>query len=299
VSEPTVCCVCLTRDRAEMLKQAVACFEAQTYANKRMVIIDGCENWRHRSWGAADDSAPIIIHSAPALGLRDDLTIGQLRQIGNLAAQRIQAEIIAHMDDDDWSHPGRLAEQVALLQSSGAECVGYSDLLFWREPAMCPHAGVVSQKECPYCGQAWLYTGGNPAHCPGTTMMYWRKTWEARPFEALPSPEKPWLAEDQVWQRGVKLETVSAMGALSFATAAIDVTQSGLFGGPADTHRRFIPGPTTASTISGDPRMIARIHGGNTSKAYDPELMRASEAQGGQWKRVPSFDSYCREVFSK
>ena len=49
-----------------------------------------------------------------------------------------------------------------------------------------------------------------------------------------------------------------------------------------------------STTLKHVPRMIARIHGGNTSTAYDPALMRASEMQGSGWRRVPEWDSYCR-----
>ena len=42
------------------------------------------------------------------------------------------ADILVHLDDDDYSHPNRIAEQVVLLQSSGADCVGYREMLFWQ-----------------------------------------------------------------------------------------------------------------------------------------------------------------------
>jgi glycosyltransferase involved in cell wall biosynthesis len=265
VSEPTVCCVMLTKGRPAMAKQAIAAFRAQTYKSKRLLVFNSGSTPLIPEAEALDVGSHI--HEPCVIGLDATETIGELRNEANAATEEMGAEIIAHMDDDDWSHPNRLSEQVALLQSSGAECVGYSDLLFWRE-------GYDTGRRIPdvrtpffprpvfVAGEAWLYTAGNPAHCPGTTMMYTRASWEARPFEALPSPEKPWLAEDQVWQRGVKLVMASSVGVNRY-----------------------------------EPRMIARIHGGNTSKAYDPELMRASEAQGGQWKRVPQWDSYCRSVF--
>ena len=42
-------------------------------------------------------------------------------------------DILIHWDDDDYSHPNRIAEQVALLKSSGADVVGFSEMLSWRE----------------------------------------------------------------------------------------------------------------------------------------------------------------------
>lgn len=42
--------------------------------------------------------------------------------------------------------------------------------------------------------------------------------------------------------------------------------------------------------------MIASIHAGNAHRLpYRRDLMLASEAQGGEWKRVPEWDEHCRE----
>jgi hypothetical protein len=46
------------------------------------------------------------------------------------------------------------------------------------------------------------------------------------------------------------------------------------------------------------PRLIAEIHGSNTSNAYNPVHMAAVEKQRGEWSRVPEWDNFCREVMS-
>ncbi len=48
--------------------------------------------------------------------------------------------------------------------------------------------------------------------------------------------------------------------------------------------------------------MIARIHNGNTSSAYDPIEMERHNVlprSERQWSRVPEWDKVCREVMER
>jgi hypothetical protein len=233
-----------------MTRQAVESFRAQTYPNKKLVVWDtSAERGEYLGW-----LEPPVLHCYPAAMP----TIGELRNHANDNATRLGIDIICHWDSDDWSGPTRIAEQVALLQSSGAECVGYNELLFWREPGkyQCGHMpGPLGMHPVfrLHDGEAWLYSHGSPAL--GTSLAYWRKTWERRPFPALMT------GEDAAFIEGLNLHSVSSL------------------------------------SVPGEPRMIARIHSGNTSKAYNPDLMAACERQGNVWKRVPSFDDICRSAF--
>ena len=123
MADPTVCAVMLTRNRPDMARRAVRSFESQTYQNKRLVIWDTvcgptvrhAGHFQHCTIGDAGES------------------IGKLRNQANALCRE---DIIIHFDDDDVSHPNRIAEQVAHLQASGAECVGYREMLFWRVTGM-------------------------------------------------------------------------------------------------------------------------------------------------------------------
>jgi glycosyltransferase involved in cell wall biosynthesis len=119
-----------------MLRRAVRSFDSQTYQNKQLLIFD----------------------SVPGL------TFGALRNAANASAQ---GDIIVHFDDDDLSHRRRIEEQVALLQISGKECVGYNKMLFWdtRGP-----------------GEAWLYTNSDPRFVLDTSACYWASSWLKTPF---------------------------------------------------------------------------------------------------------------------
>lgn len=167
----------LVNGRQEMVNRAVASFDAQVYPNTYMLVLDsgqpqtciirelrnvrqGCNDMRVHYLGG-----PLHKH-----------TIGSLRNLANgLCAD---ADIIAHWDSDDWSNPLRLEEQVALLQASGAACVGYREALFW-DTRVSP-------------GEAWLYSDPNPRGLIGASMCYWRSAWEACPFDDAPHEDRRW-----------------------------------------------------------------------------------------------------------
>ena len=208
----------------------------------------------------ADSNASVGFIDARLIGGKP---IGYLR---NFVAETLckapnPPDAFVHWDSDDFSHPNRIAEQVALLRSTGADVVGYREMLFWREPEKVRGGRLPPQFYPTYPGEAWLYSNPDPRYCLGTSLCYWRKTWERKPFEATSQGED-----------------------LRFWTGLKSIGVSSLAGVP-----RF-----TAYTAY--PRMIASIHAGNTSTVYRPELMAAIERQGGEWKRAPEWDSYCRGV---
>jgi len=206
MSEPTVCCIMLTRDRPRMAERAIRSFLAQTYERKCLLV-------------ANSGSQSIFTVATRWPGIREMFTysgisIGEARNAAiGCARDRYCVDIIAHWDDDDWSHPNRIAEQVSVLGNTrGAEVTGYSDLVFWD-----------SRNQA-----AWLYTKApnETSPMPGTTLCYWRRTWEARPF---PPVNK---GEDNQWLRGPNGQAPLNAAPVSFANI--------------------------------EPRMIAEIHGGNT-----------------------------------
>lgn len=244
---PSVCAIMLTKDRPELARRAVECFRAQTYANKRILVVNSGPK---PLFPLADDLWEPLFPGA------DAKTIGFLRNIAALYCQAMMEQvpdILIHWDDDDWSHPNRIAEQVALLQSGAAEVVGYREMLFWR-------AADAPGNQINGTGEAWLYSG--PRNSPaGTSLCYWRKTWEAKHFEALPVA-RGGTGEDTKWLMGLKVESVSS----------------------------FVGGFHKPDGLA-PPRMIARIHSANTQD-YDPISLRRSAS----WKRAPEWDDHCRRV---
>jgi glycosyltransferase involved in cell wall biosynthesis len=198
MKQPTVVCVMLANGRNTMVERALSSFRAQTYKGKRLLIWDTTQ-----ALDRYHGQLPVFVRSClrpDNESLTEDVpgfSIGQLR---NRAVERAcsracsygNPDIICHWDSDDWSHPERIAEQVAFLQLSGKDCVGYNSMLFWDTTP----------------GQfaaAWEYDSHTPPYCMGTSMMYWRKAWEARPFPDLAK------GEDTVWQAGIRRAAVSAI----------------------------------------------------------------------------------------
>lgn len=194
MTQPTVACIMLANGRPEMVARAWKSYRAQTYAERVLLQFDND-------------------------GIR---SIGALR---NEANSKTNCDIIVNWDSDDWSHPNRIAEQVALLQSSGAECVGYNEMLFWKELDV-SRTGAHHDK---WSG-AWLYRAAIPAYAIGTSMCYWRETWERNSF-----PDRSEGCDDLEWfNSGVKIVSESAMHEIGTSAA-----------------------------------MIASIHGGNTCSKID------------------------------
>lgn len=246
MSIPTVCCVMLTRDREQMTRRAVRSYLSQTYENKVLLAVLPADGY--------------TVHEAVCLGAPAGATIGALRNWAMQHQVAKEADVVVHWDSDDVSSPQRLTEQVALLQASGAECVGYNSMLFWDTH----EAGKLFHPNP--CERAWLYRNPNSRYALGTSMCYWRSAWERVPFDDIKH------GEDQRWQLKVKgVVGVSAQNApLSF------IWENGVF-------------KSVVSEPAMEPRMVAAIHGANTS-TYAPEKDK------NMWRRVSEWDEHCRKV---
>lgn len=207
--EPLVCAVMLVDGRWPMVKRAMAAFQHQTYQRRKMFVLNtGAEDvsdligdahyeWRKRPAGAR---------------------IGTLRNIANALTR---ADILIHWDSDDWSHPERIAQQVALLQASGdVDAVGYNEMLFWREAVHYPECGHVPG-DCGHYhpGQAWRYTGS----ILGTSLCYWRDAWSEQAFSGRMDH-----GEDSEWLTRVKSVAAPSICAKSaLMVAAIHAGNAG------------------------------------------------------------------------
>lgn len=225
MNQPSVCAVMLTKDRVEMTRQAVASFEAQTYPNKKLRIFD-----------TSDRITRYARHFQCCQPGWPKRGVGQLRNEANALSDE---DILIHFDSDDISHPNRIAEQVELLQESGADCVGYNECLFWSTPP----------------DNAWMYRNPNPHYAVGASLCYWRRVWEHKPFPDLP------VGEDTAWLAGLNVRALSSLPPI-------------------------LPG------LHDDARLVCRIHGRNTNKAYSILLT----GKCTEFQRAPEWDTYCREV---
>ena len=251
-----VACIMLTADRPAMAARAIRSFLAQTYERKRLYIWDtstvlldvigacGKANTAQAGVEVADlISAPLVARERFV-----GATIGRLRNAANKYAlahyttENTRPEVLIHWDDDDYSHPKRIKEQVELLTTGAAisnlggarralECVGYNDVIFWDTRTHWEKFGPPARPD-PY-PTAWRFRSVDPRYVIGSSMCYWADAWRSDPFDDAVGEDVRWWRRHAALSRGV----------------------------PADG------------------RLICSIHGGNTSAAYSTELMRGSQWQ--------------------
>ncbi len=243
-----ILCVMPASGRQSMVDRAIRSFHSQSYPDKILAVLDNGAEPLNIKCG----NGVFVTRLEPDGRMR---SIGELRNLVNALATEgaLGAQAIAHFDTDDISHNDRLTEQAELLQSSGADVVGFNEMLFWR-------TGIIPQDERAGCaplpsasptGEAWLFRSPNPKTIVGTSLLYTRAVWSKYPF---PHNNE---GEDTLWlhEKRIKRESVSSMRAKVMAQE--------------------------------EPRMIASIHGGNTTAKIIPSAR--------EWRRAPEFDSYCRE----
>lgn len=256
MTEPSVACICLTRDRSEMTKRAIRSFQAQAYGRKRLIIFDSSEQFDEELYAFDRDSNGIAYCHFPEAA---KLSFGALRNAAN-AHECSELDILIHFDSDDVSHPARIAEQATFLQESGADAVGYNEMLFWRsiDPTgddwrnRAQRGEIIDVTSRP--GEAWLYRNGNPGYFLDTSACYWRRTWERQPFPNMAA------GADTVWLTQLQHARMKTRGKSSHV-------------------------PLRAETY-----MIATIHGGNMSSRID--------AGKREWARAPQWDDYCRRTLA-
>ncbi len=145
-----VTCVCPTGpSRSEWLVKSIDCFLKQTYEDRELLLV----------------VEPGYIPKVPDDGRIRVLEVPHLMRLGakrNFACLNA-AELIAHWDDDDWSAPGRLTDQVERLQASGKAVTGYSLMKFTD-------------------GKNWWRYQGDRTWPLGTSLLFTKEWWGKHPF---------------------------------------------------------------------------------------------------------------------
>ena len=116
-SEPLVSAIMPTRNRHGFIQRAFQYFSAQTYPNKQLVVMDDSDN-------AIRENLPENCLYEYSFRRR---SVGLKR---NLCCSMAEGEIIVHWDDDDYSAPGRIADQVDRMRTTGAKITGYHSMMF-------------------------------------------------------------------------------------------------------------------------------------------------------------------------
>ena len=125
LDDALVSCICVTRNRVTLLKRAVHSFLQQTYSPCELVIQYEADDIATRSYVRTLTDPRIVPTEVQAM---PHLSLGNRR---NIALRDARGKYIAQWDDDDWSAPTRVAEQIAAIRTSGRQgCVLLRCLLF-------------------------------------------------------------------------------------------------------------------------------------------------------------------------
>jgi len=159
-----------THNRAKYVPMAIRCFYQQGYPDLELIIVD-------------DGTEPLTIPNDDRIRyihLTARTTTGAKR---NLGAENATSEIIANWDDDDWSHPHRIEDEVRRLHNSRKSVTGYNQTVIYE----------VTHKKF------MLNLGGPPYLASGTSQMYWKQWWKQHQYPNVS------FGEDSVFAREARL----------------------------------------------------------------------------------------------
>jgi len=154
--EPLVSAIMPTFNRRRFVPLAVDCFLNQTYRRKELLVLDDGES--------VEDLIP---HGASIRYLRSTKKRSHGRK-ANLGCRLARGEIVCHWDDDDWSAPTRIEEQVRGLVESRSSVTGYHSLFCFDERT----------------GRAFEYRGPKGYAC-GSSLCYVKRYWQDHRFLPL------------------------------------------------------------------------------------------------------------------
>jgi glycosyltransferase involved in cell wall biosynthesis len=119
---PLVSCLMVTRGDEGLMRQAIACFQAQTYGHRELIVVSAARQTDVAGF-VAGLGDPRIRFVAAA-----DAPLGGLRNASVAAAQ---GDLICQWDDDDLSDPRRLELMVSVLAASQCDAVFLSRVTLW------------------------------------------------------------------------------------------------------------------------------------------------------------------------
>jgi|SRR5690554_1051069 len=123
IKEPSVACICVTKNRPVYLHRSIEMFEKQSYSNRELIVV--CDSNDDQSIGIAKEKniEPLIVPHHLVLSL------GEIRNLAKTAAFR--ADYVCQWDDDDWFHADRLDLQMkGLFEFDQSACALTNWIIF-------------------------------------------------------------------------------------------------------------------------------------------------------------------------
>lgn len=115
IQEPLISCVMVTQGRLNLMVDSINCYLHQTYPKKNLFVLSQGKktpNNEIRKYIDGLNRGDVHFFEAPT-----DLTLGALR---NTSVELTTGDVVCQWDDDDLSHPERLATQYKVLGSNSS-----------------------------------------------------------------------------------------------------------------------------------------------------------------------------------
>ncbi len=122
---PLISCLCVTKNRPEILNRAINCFYAQTYPNKELIIV--CKSDQEETISFLKSIEDESVHSH---AVDPDFSLGDLR---NISVDSCNGQYFCQWDDDDWYHSERLMIQFNALRNNYHPVCLLTNLLIYDE----------------------------------------------------------------------------------------------------------------------------------------------------------------------
>lgn len=159
---PLVTCLCLTmKEREKFLARAASCFFQQTYKNCHLLIVADSIDDVNSLFPSSQIlwwSKRVSVITTPG----EKLNIGQKRNLGCESAAG--SDLIAVWDDDDYSAPCRIEEQVKYLRTVRKSVTACDELLFTDN-------------------QQWWRFSYPLGFGAGSSLMFRRDWWKSHSFD--------------------------------------------------------------------------------------------------------------------
>lgn len=135
---PLVSCLMVSRGHVLPAAFAIQCYRRQSYAHRELVVVTANPDSQLREFIAQLGDPTIRFFEV------DSQPLGSLR---NAAIAEAAGDLICHWDDDDLSHPHRLACQIAGMMQIESEACFLERVLLWWPARRCLRLSSVRRWE--------------------------------------------------------------------------------------------------------------------------------------------------------
>ena len=164
-----VSCILATRNRGAFVRQAIRCFQRQTYDHSELIVVDDGEEPVAESCGGLARVRYIRLHQSTPLGKK--LNIGVCAADGT---------IIQKLDDDDYYAPDFLERAVRALSTHAPK----RTVVAW----CCFLVLLPGEDQLRHSGHNWA---------AGGSLCFRPELWRRAPFRDLPGPDSVFLKDLQ------------------------------------------------------------------------------------------------------